>query len=204
MTANPSDDTTTATSSSVDPELAEFNRYLAKQKDASPNVGCTPPSQATPDQVEKVLKNIAEIKKVPFDKENRYKALASTCELLQIGGASTKFDRNIPSTVVNDFTINMGDVNTAIKKVDPHLTPRKLARALQKEIHAVANTWGIPGNLSKAYSMDYPNASTNELICASDFFTFSKETNITIPDTVKQWLVDNYNTRWGNKKPTTK
>ena len=130
--------------------------------------------------------------------QNKDAVKASICELLQCGSCSPKFDQNCPSTVINDITITMKEVKVSLQSIDPSLTPRKLARSLRDDILIVAKAWGIEGNLSKRFKQQFPSATFNELVWASDFHTFTP--NNAIPDDVKDWLIQNYTSRWGNKK----
>ena len=178
--------------STVQPSFIDF---VTKQKKEKPTISVTPPSEATEDQVKSVFNRIAKdalgIENPTTDDQMHIKI--GVCELLQAGAASPKFDKN-RKTNISKFTFNTKALQEAVSKTDGQLTMRKVARHLKKEIQYVAETWGLPGNLSKRYLLDNPDASIQEQIWASDFHTFTSDEDI--PEKVKNWLIKNYNDRW--------
>ena len=155
------------------------------------------PNSATTSQITSVMEKIADAKSLDkANADNMHAIKACACGLLQLGAASPKFDPN-RSFTVGPVTIDNKTLRKAINDTDSSLTPRKLARALRDEIGVLSLHLDIPGNLSKNYLLSHPNSQISELIWASDFQTFSN--NPSIPTTVKEWLLDNYNTRFRKK-----
>ena len=155
------------------------------------------PNSASTTQVDTIFDKIADAKGIDKTNGDNIDAIKTiTCSLLQLGAASPKFDPN-RSYTINGITIDNKTLKKAINDTNASLTPRKLARSLRDEIGAVATQLDIPGNLSKNYLLSHPNAQMSELIWASDFQTFSN--NPSIPTEVKEWLLDNYNTRFKKK-----
>lgn len=66
-------------------------------------------------------------------------------------------------------------------------TVRKLARSISKYAMGAAKHFTIYGNKHRAYKLQNPGASEEELIYASDFNTFSDDP--AIPENVKAWLL---------------
>lgn len=152
-------------------------------------------SMLSPEEVSSTITNLAGIVKISDTGENRQKLIATVCVILQSGGTSRKFEEN---KVFNPYNIPVTskNVKTALTKVGTNLTPRKLARSLRPEIIQVASINNIPGNLSKKYILENPNYDSNDLIWASDFHSFTNDT--AMPDTVRNWLQKNYNSRFNS------
>lgn len=200
---NPDTSGTPASASTSGPtssssKITNFENYLDNQRSKKPNRSNPTPGQATSTQVNDVITQIAKNKGLsPVTPEDCFDIRLGVCELMQSGATSPKFDSTRPSTT-NNILINLNDIRTAMKQVDPHLTTRRLARTLSGDIVRVAKIWNIPGNLSKRFLLDNPEANIDQLVWASDFQTFTDDSSI--DETVKLWLLKNYGERWGKPK----
>lgn len=173
-----------------------FSEYVAQHSAAAATVVIAP-NTATPEQVTETMKKSLESLKKEVNKENMFAVQLCACALLQMGAASPKFDPN-KSYTSGSITLDNKTLKKAINDTDASLTPRKLARALRDQIAEVALGSKIPGNLSKTYQLQHPNAQLSDLIWVSDFQTFNN--NNSIPTEVKEWLLNNYNNRFEKSK----
>jgi hypothetical protein len=101
--------------------------------------------------------------------------------------------------MVTDYGIDLKvlELRNACKTAG--ITVRKLARGIRDDVIKVAMKHGIEGNLSKNYKLENPNFDPQDLIWVSDFQTFSE--NPAMPENVRQWLLENYRSRF---KPYSK
>lgn len=117
---------------------------------------------------------------------------ACVCNLLQRGGTSPRM--NPESTItVGEITIKKSHITKACEKY--RITPRQLARSMAQIIAAYCITHQIPGNQSKGYRLYNIAATPQQLAYASDFQT----NNPNCPPEVKEWLIQNFNSRFGSK-----
>jgi hypothetical protein len=176
--------------------IESFSEFIATQS-ADSTIVISAPNTASPIQVENICKKVLEAQKKDINNENIYAAQFCICALLQMGAASPKFDPNKTFTA-NSITVDNKTLKKAINDIDSSLTPRKVARALRDDIAEVGRKKNIPGNLSKSYQLQHPNAQISDLIWVSDFQTFNN--NNSIPIEVKEWLLENYNNRFEKTK----
>lgn len=154
----------------------------------------TPTNSASDSQVSDVIsKVIASYKYDPADSDS---VKVNICGLLQSGATSPKFDQNKSLDLLgNGKKVEVKVLKKASTDVASNLTLRKIARALRDDIIIVSLKADISGNLSKRFLVDHADATPDELICASDFQTF----NNLAPDRVKNWLIANFQNRFGTK-----
>lgn len=152
---------------------------------------------ATQEEANAVIKAILDSKKLEENKENFSKVTCSVAYLIQGGATSPKC---ADSKKVDYFGIELkvSDLRFACKTVG--ITIRKFARGIRHIIVKVAKSFGMEGNLAKAYKLENPGYDKQDLIYVSDFNTFSDDTDI--PDVVKEWLLENYRSRF--KSSTTR
>lgn len=169
------------------------NKYLSEGiKPESPRgSGITPP-----DIVRKITAEIIPKCALKEDNaENQVKVRLCIGALAQEGATSPRFaDTRIGHYY--EANILVKDIREACKKYNT--TYRRLARALETHAIAAAELYDIPGNLSKAFKLDHPDATAEELRFASDYLTFTD--NPKIPARTKTWLLANYNVRFGEKR----
>lgn len=175
-----------------------FAQYLSKKKDTVQTIKDYSPGQASQSQADKFILELAKIAfktKAPTVGQFNDAKLAF-CELVQLGAVSSRFDKKRTSSL-SVVPISVSDLQSAMNKVDGNLTMRKLARTLRSDILLVAQKWSIPGNLSKRFLLDHPHADMSQQVWASDFHTFTDDESI--PSEVYDWLLKNYNDRWGKR-----
>lgn len=178
----------------------KFKEIIDKKKSTKPVIDTANPNVATREQVLGFLTVLK--RKIGYDQltpDQQATLSLGICELLQKGAVSPKFDKSRKAELF-EGSLTAGNILDTLRDVDRSLTPRKLARALRNEILEISIAWSIPGNLSKKYSQAYPDATIAELVWASDFHTFSDDPNM--PDSVKNWLIDNYTSRFEKNKQT--
>lgn len=152
------------------------------------------PSIATRDEIEGVITNIIKDRKLIDDAEGitRNKIRLNMGVLLHQGATSPKCDKNKISNYWN-FNLSVRTLDSAISKI-PGLTARKVARGMRREITAIAQRTGLPGNLSKRYRINFPLADAKELVWVSDYNTFSDDPSM--PENVRKWLAENLKARF--------
>lgn len=146
---------------------------------------------ATPTEVDNVVTTVLQTKKIAVTPENFSRALATLAHLVQMGATSPKF---AASRMVTDYGLDIkaGDLRDACNKNG--ITVRKFARGIRNEVVKVASRFQIEGNLAKNYKIENPSCDAQDLIWVSDFQTFSN--NPAMPDHVRQWLLQNYKSRF--------
>lgn len=158
---------------------------------------------ATKEQINKVLRNILEEKKLEVTPERLRQVSLSVAELCQLGATSPKFKETRRSSSFK-IVVTVAEIRRAVAAgfAKDEVTVRKLARGMKDLIAKVATTLLIEGNLSKAYKIDNPDYDPQELPWVSDFQTFNRSKEM--PDTVKQWLLANYKARFKPKQVASK
>lgn len=131
---------------------------------------------ATPEQLEIVVKNIAEELKLTLTPKVRNQTILSSIVLAQEGATSPRFaDTHSCNYFIEGFTVKI--LRNATSKARTMV--RKLARTLRSEAIQVYSALEIPGNLVKAYKLEVPDYQQEHLVWVSDFQTFS--TNESMP-----------------------
>lgn len=177
-------------------EIERINNEIIKEGKKTETYrgsGVTPP-----ELVKKICEDLIKNKKTSYDSisyDNILKTKLCIGALAQEGATSPRFADTRTGEYYN-ANIMVKDIRDVCKKYNT--TYRRLARALEYHAIHAAGLYGIPGNLSKAFKLDYPDASAEELRFASDFLTFSNHPQI--PERTKTWLLANYNTRFGGKR----
>lgn len=162
----------------------------------------TAPGIATKEEIKNVIQLIAQdsnpslMEQGTVPEENYNRISMSICELSIRGGTSPKFSETATSSYTAPVIITQKQFKNACTKCKT--TTRKIARGLRDEALLLARKFNIPGNLSKAYKLKYPQATLEELIWCNDFFTFAFDTEM--PDQVRDFLIENYNIRFRAKK----
>lgn len=162
----------------------------------------TAPGIATKEEINNVIQSIAQdsnpslMEEGTLPKENYDRISISICELSIRGGTSPKFSETAASSYTAPIIITQKQFKNACTKCKT--TTRKIARGLRNEALHLARNFKMAGNLSKAYKLKYPQATSEELIWCNDFFTFAFDTEM--PDQVRDFLIENYNTRFRAKK----
>jgi len=123
--------------------------------------------------------------------DNHTNTYVAVCGLLQKGGTSRAMN-NSSSFTHGNTRVTKAILHNACNR--HNATPRQLARTLADRIADISLALSLPGNQSKNYRLRYPNAAPNELAWASDFQTF----NPNCPNAVRDFLVENYVTRFRN------
>lgn len=157
-----------------------------------PSSNDNPANAATPLQVDEVINKVKTAYKYADSDINSIRA--NICALLQNGATSPKFDQNKSYDLLGDSKlVEVKVLKKACTDVASNLTLRKLARGLREDIVVVAQKTDMPGNLSKRFLVDCPDATIDELVWVSDFQTFNNQA----PDRVKSWLMSNFQNRFG-------
>lgn len=173
---------------------ANIKRAIAITKQNKPVIDVSNPNIATDQQIIQFFGALARIvSTTELTDDQKGELLLGVCELFQKGAVSPKFDKSRRSQLFSG-TLTVANLQEAARSIDRNLTLRKIARGLKDVILEVAREWAIPGNLAKKYSQAHPDATISELIWASDFFTFSEHQDM--PDTVRDWLINNYSSRF--------
>lgn len=81
-------------------------------------------------------------------------------ELSLRGGTSPKFSETAVSSIANPVVVSQKQFREACLK--SKTTTRKVARGIRSQALAVARTFKITGNRSKAFKFEYPDASPEE------------------------------------------
>lgn len=183
-------------------DLSLFENVLLDARN-NISISSNPPGVASITEVNNVIKTISDYPNQNIKDssgnitpENLNRAILGIVELSLRGGTSPKFSESATSSISRPIIISQKQFKESCIK--NKTTTRKVARALKHEAIAVAKAFEIPGNLSKAYKLQNPNASLDELIYCNDFFTFSFETEM--PTSVHEFLLENYNARFRGKK----
>ena len=149
---------------------------------------------ASDSEVLAVVDDILNSKKLTVNETNRNIIKCAIAELAQSGATSNKFAESRKSSY-SSIEVSVLEIRNACKR--HNLTIRKIARNLRDIIIKVARKFDIIGNLARGYQLENPQASREELYWASDFQTFKR--NDLLPDSVKEYLIDNYQTRFGSR-----
>ena len=130
-------------------------------------------------------------KKILLTQVNYNKVLATVAHLLQIGATSPKF---ASTKIISNYGVDIkaGNLREACSK--NQIIVRKFARRIRDQIIKVAQRFNIEGNLFKNYKLENPGFDKQDLICVTDFQTFSN--NDAMPEHVKAWLLENYRHRF--------
>lgn len=123
---------------------------------------------------------------------NDWETGMATGIIMQKGGANQRTG--------SETTIRYGDSTVTTRMIrkacaDNKMTPRQLARAMGDEIMSMMMALGderLEGNMAKRYRRDYPDATLEERLWASDFQTYNPQ----CPERVRQWLVNDYRDRF--------
>jgi hypothetical protein len=144
-----------------------------------------------PATVENVLRSIIEKKKC-----------TETVAVCLIAGLAQKGGTNKSATNSATFSLNVGDKQPVsltaqeliniIKSHEKSGTIRQLARSLADEIYEVAIALRIEGDLASQMKYDHPELPFEDAAWCSNFQT----TNPNCPTNVRNWLVNNYKSRF--------
>ena len=148
----------------------------------------------TEDEVNEVVKLLLKDTSQQDTVTNINRVKLTIGQFSQEGATSPKFSSTHTSSEFG-ITLTVDQVRKAATAKG--LTIRKLARALSNEAKIAAQTLKIEGNLSKQYKLFNPKAQFQELMWASDFFTFSDDPSM--DPGVREWLLQNYNTRFNKQ-----
>lgn len=111
--------------------------------------------------------------------------------VLQRGGSNQKASNQIRFDF-KDHHLTSQELLSYIRKHQKTGTNRQLARSICNDIAKIALELKIPGDLHAQMKFEYPNLSEEECIWCSNFQT----TNSACPDIVRNWLVDNFRSRF--------
>jgi len=141
--------------------------------------------------VENVIKTLQEKKKC-----------SETVAVCLIAGLAQKGGTNKSATNSATFSLNIGknkpvsltaqELINIIKLHEKSGTIRQLARSLADEIYELATALKIDGDLASQMRYDYPELSFEDAVWCSNFQT----TNPNCPTNVRDWLVNNYKSRF--------
>ncbi len=115
----------------------------------------------------------------------------AVCMLLQKGGTSRQMNANSYYKYAT-AQVYRHDLSTVLGGKFKKVTARQFARAMAQKIAETALELNIPGNQSKNYQLDFPDATDEDLCWASDFQTF----NPNCPEHVRSWLLKNFQKRF--------
>lgn len=144
-------------------------------------------SEITETTVDKILESIMEKKNI-----SETLTIALIAGLTQNGGTNKGAGNSAKFTIKNQ-TLTAQELGNYIKKANGgEGTVRQLARAMADEIVEISLIMGIEGDLANQMRYDYPDLTLEEAVWCSNFQT----TNANCPDSVRDWLVDNYRKRF--------
>jgi len=118
-------------------------------------------------------------------------ALVLITGVLQRGGTN-KGAGNATAYTIGDFNMTAQSLQSVVTSVKKGATNRQLARALSNEIAQIALSLDIEGDLSNQMRYTYPDITSAEAVWCSNFQT----TNPNCPERVREWLVNNYKSRF--------
>jgi hypothetical protein len=142
-------------------------------------------------QINGVILYVLENNHIPATEQNKVKVKGSILALAQEGATSPKFAQNRVQDVFG-LPVKVKDIKDGTAKHGT--TIRKIARSLRNDAYLVAEALQIPGNLSKSYLIDHPEADLTDLYWVSDFQTFNNDP--AIPEQVRIWLLTNFKKRF--------
>lgn len=193
LTSNPT--TVTGSNPTSNTSLDPLETLLNKAKAKALLSASASSNEVPPDEVENIVKEILESKKLAVTAENKEKVKCSIVVLAQEGAASPKA-ADSRTTSLFDVTISVREIREILQK--RKTTFRKLARSLKKLAIRVAEKLELEGNLAKSYKLEFPEADSQDLIWVSDFQTFNNDPQM--PPQVRTWLLKNYKHRFTKDK----
>lgn len=191
----------TATRPTASPKGASIDELIAKAK-AKGAVGTQTEGTCPADVVSDIMVTIGKIIGMPdshITEESLNAIMLTTAVLFQKGATSVKAKQSLSCDSFGYGQVTNGVLQQAILKVAKErnlvIRPRQVARAMAPLILKVSKELNIAGNLSKSFIQDNPNYNRDDLVYASDIFTFV--TDGSIPDEISTWLISNYKKRFG-------
>lgn len=139
------------------------------------------------DIVNQIIEKIQQTKKI----EDSNIVWILVAGVLQRGGSNQKAGNSISFTF-GDHTLTSHELQKAIQLTLKNATNRQLARTIADEIQQISAELNLPGDLHSQMKFEYPNLSDSDAVWCSNFQT----TNPKCPDLVRQWLVNNYRSRF--------
>lgn len=171
-----------------------FDELLTVSDTASTTPSST--GQASQSELDEIFQKFRQYKTphLPDNPTTKSQFIASIVYLAQCGTTSPNFNENRSCPHFGFAWLTAGIARNIMRSVNRSLTFRKVARSYRKEAIAVAKRFELEGNLAKAYKLDNPTATMEQLIYVSDFNTFSDDP--TIPSEVRNWLLQNFKKRF--------
>lgn len=120
-------------------------------------------------------------------------AMALITGVVQNGGSNRNAGTNISFSIDNK-SLNASELQNIIQTTEKNATTRQFCRTMADEIQEFAEMLKIEGDLAKQMRINYPKMSDEESIWCSNFQT----TNPNCPESVRKWLVENYQKRFRN------
>lgn len=187
---------TASESGPVDPQESETEAAKKIMQEAA-SKGRKSNAQASgtvpPNVLDSIVENIIKKKNLKSDLTTKVAIKSSMAVLAQEGATSPRFAETRTCSLF-DVTISVKEIREECRNNSS--TFRRLARALQPFAIQAAVIFDIEGNLSKKYKLTVPDATKTELYYASDFQTFNNDPNM--PPRTRNWLMQNYNSRFGS------
>jgi len=134
-----------------------------------------------------IIQKIKDKKKLGSDTE----VLILITGLLQKGGSN----RSAGNSIKYEFdgeSLTAQELQGIITETQKNATNRQLARTLADEIAEIAVCLGIEGDLANQMRYEIPDITSDEAAWCSNFQT----QNTNCPDRVRNWLVNNYKSRF--------
>jgi hypothetical protein len=119
-------------------------------------------------------------------------AFAAIAIVCQKGGTSKKAQGNI-SAVVNGITVTLADIRTAMRTLNVRYTMRQWARTFADQIHFIAETYSIPGDLAKKITRNHTELDVQDTYWLSNF----QMDNPNCPENIRALLTDHYHSLFG-------
>lgn len=172
----------TETKPSVDPftDIEKVRELLSKsKKEASRNQPV-----ASKALCRNIVETVAKAKKIDVTL-----TFAIIAGLMQVGGANANAISRVSYSIGN-VTISGEEFATVCRR--SKITTRQFSKCMANEIHEIAVELSEPGDLARQMRLEVPNLSMDDQIWCANFQTENPD----CPDTVRNWLVHNFNSRF--------
>jgi len=166
----------------------QINHEILKEKNERfKNKKPTISSTLTEEICLKIIKEVENKKNLNSETET----LILITGLLQRGGSN----KSAGNSITYEFegkTLTAQELQGIIKSIQKNATNRQLSRSLANEIAEIALSLGIEGDLANQMRYEVPDLTLEEAAWCSNFQT----QNMNCPDRVRNWLVNNYKSRF--------
>ena len=142
-----------------------------------------------PETIKKINKKLSENLKIeePIN-------LSVLITILLQGGGSNKNAGNSISAKFENYTLTSKQLLEVIKQFKKNGTIRQYARGVANQVHEVADSLELEGDLAQQMRLEHPDLSLKDAVWCSNFQT----RNPKCPKNVRSWLNKNHKNRFKN------